>query len=275
MKVSLVLATVNRLKEVEEFLNSLFIQTCKKFELIVVDQNRDGKLDDLISKYQKFFYIRHFKILELGQSIARNYGLNHVNNEIVGFPDDDCIYEKDVIASVIKRFTEYPEIDIVNAHNPNKKGIYRERLISVDEINNFKMSNIGATWRYFIKTKLLGEIGLFDERLGVPNFYGCGEDTDLIIRCAQKGAKIFFDPSIRVKHPLKFELDFNDFFIARYRGRGLGALLKKHKFRKVVVFRIILSPLFNIFVNFYSVRKIKFFWCTFVGRLEGYIKWGR
>jgi len=275
MKVSLVLATVNRLKEVEEFLNSLFIQTCKKFELIIVDQNRDGKLDDLISKYLKFFYIRHFKIKELGQSLSRNYGLNNVNNEIVGFPDDDCIYEKDVIIEVIKRFTEYPEIDIVSAHNPNKKGIYRERLISVDEIHKFKMPNIGATYKYFIKRKLLGKQELFDERLGVPNFYGCGEDTDLIIRFAKKGARIFFDPAIKVKHPLKYKFDVNDFFIVRYRGRGVGALLKKHKFRKVFVFRSILSPLFNIFINFYSIKKIKFFWATFIGRLEGYIKWGR
>jgi len=275
MRVSLVLATVNRIKEVEEFLNSLFIQTCKKFELIIVDQNRDGKLDDLISKYLNFFYIRHFKIKELGQSLARNYGLNHINNEIVGFPDDDCIYEKDVITRVIKRFTRYPEIDIVSAHNPNKKGIYRERIILIDEVNKFKIYNIGATSMYFIKRRLFSERELFDERLGVPNFYGCGEDTDLIIRFAKRGARIFFDPAIKVKHPLKYKFDVNDFFIVRYRGRGVGALLNKHKFRKVVVFRNMLSPLFNIFINLYSIRKIRFFWATFIGRLEGYIKWGK
>lgn len=51
MKFGLVLCTVGRDKEVENFLESLKNQTYVNYELIIVDQNKDDRLEKIIEKY--------------------------------------------------------------------------------------------------------------------------------------------------------------------------------------------------------------------------------
>lgn len=97
MKFSLILATLGRDKEVANFLESLKNQSYKNFELIVVDQNQDGKIDNIIQEYKKDFFINHIKIKEKGLSYARNVGLKYINGEIVAFPDDDCEYPENLL----------------------------------------------------------------------------------------------------------------------------------------------------------------------------------
>jgi len=47
---SLICATLNREKELETLLESLAAQTYKRFELIIVDQNKDDRLDAVYQK---------------------------------------------------------------------------------------------------------------------------------------------------------------------------------------------------------------------------------
>ena len=57
IKFSLILATVDRVTELERFLSSLDRQTCRDFELIVVDQNPDDRLVPILAPYQASFLI--------------------------------------------------------------------------------------------------------------------------------------------------------------------------------------------------------------------------
>ena len=50
MAISLILATINCTKEVRRLVQSLLVQTARCFELIVVDQNLDGRLLPLCAK---------------------------------------------------------------------------------------------------------------------------------------------------------------------------------------------------------------------------------
>ncbi|MDE1220608.1 hypothetical protein MCT05_06620 [Vibrio aestuarianus] len=55
MKISLILATIGRKIEVNDFLNSINNSQVRKFdvEVIVVDQNKDSSLDEIISQAKK------------------------------------------------------------------------------------------------------------------------------------------------------------------------------------------------------------------------------
>ena len=75
MKISLILATLGRDWEVGVFLKSLNAQTYKDFELVVIDQNKDGKIDAILQAYQDSLTIKHVKVNFTGNARARDYGI--------------------------------------------------------------------------------------------------------------------------------------------------------------------------------------------------------
>ncbi|MDD1632118.1 MAG: glycosyltransferase family 2 protein, partial [Methylococcaceae bacterium] len=113
MKVSLVLATLGRDKELVDFLQSLLNQTYKNFELIIIDQNRDGKIDAIVELFKDCFDMKHVKVDFTGNARARDYGIGLVKGRIIAFPDDDCAYDKDVLKKVVAEFKRRPNLSIL------------------------------------------------------------------------------------------------------------------------------------------------------------------
>jgi glycosyltransferase involved in cell wall biosynthesis len=112
MKVSLIMATVGRCDEIHRLLNSLDRQTSSDFELIVVDQNVEGFLDPIIQRLScSTVAFKHIKTDKRGLSIARNLGFLHAEHGIIGYPDDDCWYEEDVIARMLASFKTDSSLD--------------------------------------------------------------------------------------------------------------------------------------------------------------------
>src|SRR5271167_276402 len=83
LKFSLILATVGRTSELRPFLEHLQEQSHKNFELIVVDQNADGRLLPLIEPCKSRFPVIHCRSA-IGLSRARNVGLTLVSGDIIG-----------------------------------------------------------------------------------------------------------------------------------------------------------------------------------------------
>src|SRR5262245_58658857 len=114
MKISLVLATVGRTTEVERFLRSLEQQTCRDMELIVVDQNEDDRLNEIISTLGSLeIDIVHLRLGDRNLSKARNFGIARARHEVVGFPDDDCWYEKDLVEVVLANLNSHANLDAI------------------------------------------------------------------------------------------------------------------------------------------------------------------
>ena len=72
MRISLILCTKNRVAEIGRFFGSLLEQTFTDFEVIIVDQNRDNRLESVIAAHQSKFTIRHYKQNATGLSRARS-----------------------------------------------------------------------------------------------------------------------------------------------------------------------------------------------------------
>ena len=72
--VSLVVATVNRVKELGRLFGSLEKQSNSSFEVVLVDQNHDDRLASLIANYASSFPIHHLRSAP-GLSKSRNVGL--------------------------------------------------------------------------------------------------------------------------------------------------------------------------------------------------------
>lgn len=202
MECSLILATLGRDIELVSFLNSLKSQTYRAFELIIIDQNKDKKIDSIVEQFINCFSIKHIKVDFSGLGKARDCGIQFACGEIITFPDDDCVYEVDVLEKVVGEFERQKELAILAVGsydfsktkfsigvNSNKSG----------KFSQFKMMGIELT-HFFNLSKIKREDFYLDHNFGIGSKYFAGEGFELLYRLLRAGNKAFYTPDIRIYH---------------------------------------------------------------------------
>jgi len=201
--VSMIVATLNRVDELERLLDSLDSQTYKDFEVIVVDQNPDDRLRPVLERHPglSIQYLRSAR----GVSRARNVGLPVAKGEIIAFPDDDCWYPPQLLADVRAWFDAHPQYGALFATLRDADGSpvgpkWPDRTITVDRKNVF---SIGLSANAFLPRTVTDAIGLFNENIGVgaSTPYQAGEDLDYCLRPLAVGYQMIFEPALTVHHP--------------------------------------------------------------------------
>mgnify|MGYP001248594275 CR=1 FL=1 len=210
MKISLILATINRIHEPYEFLENLtWSNKDISVEIIIVDQNINIDLN--FEKY-KYFDIKHIKIKEKGLSRARNIGLNFVTGDIIGFPDDDCYYSPnllDVVGSLFKNQNiKCLQLPIFSSQNKNKK-VARNWPDKSIELNFFNSLMYTASAGLFIKSDLIEK--KFNELFGAGSKYGSCEDPLFIFDniYKQKIKVYYYNLKNGIFHPENDQVNFN------------------------------------------------------------------
>lgn len=105
MKVSVIIPTKDRPKDIVDCIASIRAQTLLPDELIIVDASSDqslkGRLEEnLLGVRFKVIYLR----ADPGLTHQRNIGVKASSGEIVFFLDDDIVLEEDFIEKIIKVF---------------------------------------------------------------------------------------------------------------------------------------------------------------------------
>ena len=114
MKLSIIIPTYNRVKDLDECLDSIIIQTTLPREMIIVDDSVNDEVKNLIAKRKNEFegkciflkYIRNEK--EKSASVARNIGIKYAIGDIILFLDSDVILDTNYIKAILKVFEENP-----------------------------------------------------------------------------------------------------------------------------------------------------------------------
>jgi glycosyltransferase involved in cell wall biosynthesis len=201
--ISLIVATINRVTELEQLFDSLDRQSYKNFEVLLVDQNPDDRLLAVVNHY-KGLAIQRYRSGR-GLSRARNVALPHVQGDIVAFPDDDCWYPDDLLATVAAWFDSHPDFAGLLATLRDADGTPvgprwppNSRLCTKEDIFLYAISPNG-----FLRRSVVDAIGPFNESLGIgaATTYQSGEDFDYFLRPLALGMKIGYEPSITVHHP--------------------------------------------------------------------------
>lgn len=232
--LSLVTCTLGRKRVLVRLLDSLSVQDDKRFELILVDQNEPGFLDELVAPYAATVRIRRLHTAK-GLSLGRNAGLAQVQGSIVGFPDDDCWYRPGTVAEIIGAFEAGPTKDFITGRTLDAQGVpsVSPTLANSAAITRDNYLQCGNSNAIFARFAAVQELGGFDERLGVgaQTPFQSGEEGDLLLRGVAAGMDMRYLPQLSVHHD---QVDRGD--IASYVGRarkygpGFGALLRKHGF---------------------------------------------
>ena len=253
--ISLILCTIGRLNEVDEFLKSLSLQTHKEFEVIIVDQNEHDLIDKVVRKWSKVLKIKHLKVDFIGLSRARNYGIREASNDVLGFPDDDCRYKVNTLEKVIKFFESKPLSSIVvgqqvtdfkqNEHDDFISCNSPQEISSILKL--FKCKAI--SFLIFAKHSDLSVITgiFFDEALGLGagTPWGSGEETDFLIRAFRSGLKMHQCLEIKVAHSIQPKKYIKCFWY----GSGRYRIIEKNRLGLKIYLVNVLQPIVRMIAN--------------------------
>ncbi|MDB5410900.1 MAG: glycosyl transferase family 2 [Rhodospirillales bacterium] len=278
-KFSLVCATLGRTGELARLFESLAQQTCKSFELILVDQNDDDRLLPLVVAYRSKLKIEHLRMATKGLSRARNSALPLVTGEIVAFPDDDCWYPPNVLERVRQFLEVRPDVGVLTGKSTDARGEPVGRWDS--EAGSVTRANVwtrGISFAMFFRVDAIRQIGSFDPEIGVGSGtpFGSGEETDFLIRVMDAGFHPYYDPSFVIHHPSK---QYTAGGVARAfsYGAGMGYVLRRRRFSARQTGRLIVRPLVGaaLFLVLGRPERSRYQWSTFCGRSWGYLSAGR
>ena len=276
---SLVLATVGRTVELNRLFDSLLTQTFHDFEVIVVDQNRDDRLQPVLHRARCLgIALRHLQHYPPNLALARNAGIAVASGSWIGFPDDDCWYEPHTLERVMlrSRRRDRPQgvvVRWVEQQDPSPPGLLSWPRSA--RFRDFPVSSITL----FMQRELAARIGGFDGRLGVGQWFGAGEETDIVLRALREGALIAHEPTASVHHRIDPSPHVNNRIAskiarksARHRARGTGAMYAKHRLPTWVIVRGLLSPLARPLVRG-ALRELPYGMAVTRGRFDGWLRW--
>lgn len=274
MRFSLITGTLGRSEVLQRLLRSLESQTHQDFELIVVDQNEDDRVEEVLQPFQSKMEIRHLRLEKKGLSRARNHGLGHASGDVIGFPDDDCWYPEDLLENIESFLQRRADVDGVTARSYTEED---ERTVQFAVTSgSLNLQNVfghgkGISYCIFLRDEVVRSVGEFDEKIGVgaDSKWGSGEETDYLIRSIKKNFNIYHISDLRIYHPKKEEVDLEK--VKKY-GIGIGHVFRKNNISlPLSVWALTKVPIGAII--FYSIKinmnRIKVNWVRLKSRVYG------
>jgi glycosyltransferase involved in cell wall biosynthesis len=228
---SLIVSTITRTTEVEYLLGSISSQRFPGLECIVVDQNGDRRVKDIADRWNSHLKLQVIESAP-GLSRARNVGLPLATGDILAFPDDDCWYSESLLANVSNWFESHPKFDILTVGAKDLDGTSSGNRWVQDQCE-LRPSNVFRTTfssTIFLRRTPATQSARFDESLGVGSgtCFGCGEETDYVLRLLQSGIRGYFDRTWHIGHPKRDMLSGHvDGARAAGYGTGMGHVLRK------------------------------------------------
>lgn len=195
VKVSIIIPAYNRRNLISGTLKSVYQQSYKNYEVIVVDDGSTDNTHEVLEEYTKRDnFIYHYQNNQ-GRSVARNTGLAKASGEFIMFLDSDDYLEPDAIETLVNLSEEYPLVNIFAASYRlieedilgNKREIYKREFEYINEnilLQQVKMMilNIGNN---IIRKQLIGKYRGFEPGLDYA------EDWKLLVNiCSEEKAVV-------------------------------------------------------------------------------------
>lgn len=230
-RISIVIATYNRARQLLETLNSLVQQDLPpaEWECVVVDNNSK---DDTQAAFAAFaeshsgFNLRIVSEQQQGLSFARNRGIAESSGEIIAIIDDDELVNQSFARGYLELFDRC-EIAVaaggrVVPSYPSGKPSWLSHFSEIpianptdwgDRVRKFPKGKIPAGGNMAFRREILLKYGGFDTSLGrVGNKLTGGEESDLFERLANDGVEFWYAPNSVIYHIIGTEKLNADYF---------------------------------------------------------------
>lgn len=177
---SVVIPLYNKKDYVLRALDSVFAQSNKHYEVIVIDDgSRDGG-GDLVEQ-QFGTRVKLIRQENQGVSVARNTGIQAASNPFVAFLDADDYWHPAYLEAVAKVISENPDVGIVGCHYDSSQ-LAAGPKFSYFKLENYFKEAVRNTW--FFTSATCVRTAFFSERPGFDPKLKFGEDIDVWLRAS-------------------------------------------------------------------------------------------
>jgi len=274
--VSLVVSTKGPDHQTARLMSSLERQTCKDFELIIVEQNPTSLMGSLIDRAWNYPIVHLHTPDDRGVSRGRNAGLKRARGEFVLFPDDDCWYPETFLERGVWQLRDQ-ELDALTGRPTARDGKTSSGRFET-EAQRITRANVWTTqieWIALWRRSLLQRLGGFDEQIGVgaDSPWRSAEGQDLMLRALSVDARCWYEPTLNAHDKIIDPNQADSTLITRARayGRGFGHVLRKHRLglgtSSYFISRSVGGALLAVTRG--RMALAKFHAATAIGRLEG------
>lgn len=182
-KISIIIPYYKGEEYIEETLKSVYNQTYKDFEVIIVNDGSDKKPLEVLEQNGLYSNLKIIHQENQGQSSARNNGVAYSTGKYLLFLDCDDIIEKTFLEKTHHILQQNPEIRICYTKGKFFEKINHEWILQPFNIRDFLIENSIPITALIYKEDF-EKTGGFDTRL---SYY---EDWDLWISLIEKGIKV-------------------------------------------------------------------------------------
>jgi GT2 family glycosyltransferase len=220
--LSIVIPTYRRKESLQRLLRLLLEQKEISPEIIVVDQNPPGYLQEILSAFPS---IGHLILANPNASDARNRGFMASTGLQVLFIDDDLVPEADFCMKALDVFRQYPGISCFSPLVYNAEG----RELALQQAASNRIASPGTddpaifhitdtiSAAIFFRRAYFERTGGFDPLLF--EFAKTAEDQEFFLRMRKKGMDVYFVPFLEIYHdegvPGGCELRTVDYWVSR------------------------------------------------------------
>lgn len=214
MRYTLIIPVYNRPDEIGELLESLCKQTCKDFEVIVVEDGSTVRCEEVAARYASELTLHYFEKPNSGPGDSRNFGAAHAQGEYYVVLDSDCVLPPGYIQALNNELDKQP-FDAFGG--PDRA---HESFSSLQKAINYSMTSFFTTGgirggkkkmdKFYPRSFNMGLKASLWQQLGGFNKMRFGEDIDLSLRIFEAGASCRLFPEAWVWH--KRRTDLKKFF---------------------------------------------------------------
>jgi glycosyltransferase involved in cell wall biosynthesis len=186
--VSVVIPAYGHAAFIAETLASVFRQSFRDFEIIVINDGSPDHTADVLRPFVESGRIRYYEQPNAGQAAARNSGLQQANGEFIAFLDDDDVWPEDKLAWQIRCLRARPQAVAAYgfAHLTGNGQDFR-RPVAAGPSGPIKDSLLCGNFivspgQVLMRTRDLRAVGGFDETVRGA------DDWDLWLRLADRGS---------------------------------------------------------------------------------------
>ena len=176
--VDIILPNFNSSKYIEKTLKSIFVQSYKKWKLIIIDDCSNNKTKNILKKYSKNKKIKIYWLKKnQGAGFCRNYGISRSYSKYIAFIDSDDIWKKNKLENQLTFMKKNNYKFTYTYYDAFKDAkISSTRTVKPREKYNFKnftKDTSIATSTMMIKGELARKFEFTDTKICEDYFYKC------------------------------------------------------------------------------------------------------